>query len=339
MTAELGAAFNYSDLQGLSALRREAAADTPEARRAVAQQFEAMFLNMMLKEMRNASTRGRRPVRPRPHALSRGHARPAARAEPVAGPRHRPGRLDPAPVRRGAGQPRPSEPTGPVDAVACRRGRGRRGLRRDGQCAAGRRPVRRVEAGRPAADHPGPRAAGPRRTAPAAEPFNPATPQEFVERVWPHAERAARASGRGPEVLVAQAALETGWGRHTIRDGAGPSRTTCSASRPPAAGPASARRCPRWNSWTARRSAGARRSGRTAASGRASTTTCADTRQPALRSALAADNAEDYARALQAGGLRHRSALRGQDHWHRATRFAGPAGLRFKNPACGRQPA
>lgn len=43
----------------------------------------------------------------------------------------------------------------------------------------------------------------------------------FVREVWPHAERAGRELGVSPRVLVAQAALETGWGRHTIRDGAG----------------------------------------------------------------------------------------------------------------------
>ena len=52
----LESSFSFADLNGLSNLRREAAADTPEARRAVAQQFEALFLNMMLKQMRDAST-------------------------------------------------------------------------------------------------------------------------------------------------------------------------------------------------------------------------------------------------------------------------------------------
>lgn len=40
--------------------------------------------------------------------------------------------------------------------------------------------------------------------------------QRFVESLRPHAERAARRLGTTPEVLLAQAALETGWGRHVV---------------------------------------------------------------------------------------------------------------------------
>ncbi len=40
------------------------------------------------------------------------------------------------------------------------------------------------------------------------------TPEQFVERIWPYAQRAAQALGVDPRMLVAQAALETGWGRH-----------------------------------------------------------------------------------------------------------------------------
>lgn len=48
------------------------------------------------------------------------------------------------------------------------------------------------------------------------------TPEQFVAQIWPHAQRAAAELGVDPRTLVAQAALETGWGRHTIRrdDGA-----------------------------------------------------------------------------------------------------------------------
>ena len=44
------------------------------------------------------------------------------------------------------------------------------------------------------------------------------TPQEFVEAVMPLAEKASKALGVDPRVLVAQSALETGWGKHIIRD-------------------------------------------------------------------------------------------------------------------------
>ncbi|MCF7966586.1 flagellar assembly peptidoglycan hydrolase FlgJ [Methylobacter sp. Wu8] len=45
--------------------------------------------------------------------------------------------------------------------------------------------------------------------------------EEFVSRLHPYAERAARELGVEPKVLLAQAALETGWGRSVIRNSNG----------------------------------------------------------------------------------------------------------------------
>lgn len=42
------------------------------------------------------------------------------------------------------------------------------------------------------------------------------SPQDFVRAVWPHAQRAAETLGADPKALVAQAALETGWGKSII---------------------------------------------------------------------------------------------------------------------------
>lgn len=44
----------YLDTQGLAGLKREAAAQNPEALKAVAKQFEALFIQQMLKAMRDA---------------------------------------------------------------------------------------------------------------------------------------------------------------------------------------------------------------------------------------------------------------------------------------------
>lgn len=41
-------------------------------------------------------------------------------------------------------------------------------------------------------------------------------PEEFAQQLWPYAERAAQKLNVAPEALVAQAALETGWGKHVI---------------------------------------------------------------------------------------------------------------------------
>jgi len=43
------------------------------------------------------------------------------------------------------------------------------------------------------------------------------SPQDFVKTMWPLAESASEKTGISPKVLVAQAALETGWGKYVIR--------------------------------------------------------------------------------------------------------------------------
>ncbi len=47
------------------------------------------------------------------------------------------------------------------------------------------------------------------------------TPEDFIKAMLPYAEKAAEKLGIDPKVLVAQSALETGWGEHTIQDSYG----------------------------------------------------------------------------------------------------------------------
>ncbi|WP_295006483.1 flagellar assembly peptidoglycan hydrolase FlgJ [uncultured Dechloromonas sp.] len=53
--------------------------------------------------------------------------------------------------------------------------------------------------------------------APAVASDAPASSKEFVNRVWPHAVEASRSTGVPPQFLVAHSALESGWGRSEIR--------------------------------------------------------------------------------------------------------------------------
>lgn len=61
--------------------------------------------------------------------------------------------------------------------------------------------------------------AGSDATAALPERFD--SPEQFVSALKPLAEKAARELGVEPRVLIAQAALETGWGKHISRDDAG----------------------------------------------------------------------------------------------------------------------
>lgn len=50
-----------------------------------------------------------------------------------------------------------------------------------------------------------------------SEGWQPSSPVEFVKGLWPHAKRVAAMLGLKPAVLLAQAALETGWGQRMIQ--------------------------------------------------------------------------------------------------------------------------
>ncbi|MDT8370855.1 MAG: flagellar assembly peptidoglycan hydrolase FlgJ [Gammaproteobacteria bacterium] len=49
------------------------------------------------------------------------------------------------------------------------------------------------------------------------------SPQQFVEKLWPMAKRAADKIGVTPDVILSQVALETGWGKHVINKANGES--------------------------------------------------------------------------------------------------------------------
>ncbi len=56
-----------------------------------------------------------------------------------------------------------------------------------------------------------------------AKPETFDSPEQFVSKLQPYAEKAAKALGTDPAVLIAQAALETGWGKKVIKNAAGSS--------------------------------------------------------------------------------------------------------------------
>ncbi len=53
-----------------------------------------------------------------------------------------------------------------------------------------------------------------RQEAAAAQNWPPDSPKAFIETLWPYAKKAAEVLGVSPAVLIAQSALETGWGKH-----------------------------------------------------------------------------------------------------------------------------
>lgn len=172
----------YTDFAGLAALRAKTRVEDPEVLRQVARQFETLFTGMMLKSMR---------------ATSLGD-----------------------PLFSGNDQETYRQMFDQQIAMELSRGRGLgiaemlvrqlSGTLVTGAAAdAGRGPI------------PLPAARTGSVSTAAATGFAPEDTDTFVRGVWPHAQRAGRALGIDPRAIVAQAALETGWGKHIIRDDAG----------------------------------------------------------------------------------------------------------------------
>ncbi|MHB8472770.1 MAG: flagellar assembly peptidoglycan hydrolase FlgJ [Gammaproteobacteria bacterium] len=201
----------YTDLQGLTQLRGQAQQKSPEAMREAARQFEALFVQMMLKSMRDAKIgeglmdseqsdmyrdmydkqMSMEMTRQRGFGLAAmivkqldGNAAPAASVSAaMPGLPALPAQLNDRAQSATVAAPRVSTFAEGLPAFAP-------------ACSARAR---------------------------AATPVDLSTPQAFVQSVWPHAQQAARDLGVRPEVLVAQAALETGWGRAMMQQADGSS--------------------------------------------------------------------------------------------------------------------
>jgi flagellar protein FlgJ len=166
---DTSAATTYTDINGLAALKRDP--NSPEALNAVAQQVEALFLQMMLKSMRDATAAEEtdsnemgmyQDMFDKQVALSISQHADLGLARLLK--RQLAGKSAPGTVKLNSGEPVPTTP------------------------AAG--------------------------TPSAAIAHSPA---DFVSRVMPSIRRAATALGVDPAAMLAQAALETGWGQRTPR--------------------------------------------------------------------------------------------------------------------------
>ncbi len=176
------------DVNGLNALKRQAHSKSPEAMKATAQQFEALMLQVVLKSMRDAT----------PHD----------------------GMFD-------------SEQTRMYESMLDQQlaqvlstkggGTGLAAMIEKQLLQTRQEPV--PLSNLPLTPPPGP--AFPLTNSPAPIPLPSASPtsaipvspasRDFVSRVWPHAVSASQTTGIPAHFMVAQAALETGWGKSEPR--------------------------------------------------------------------------------------------------------------------------
>ncbi|MDJ0941593.1 MAG: flagellar assembly peptidoglycan hydrolase FlgJ [Woeseiaceae bacterium] len=174
-----------TDLHQFAELRRGADNRDPAVLREVASQFEAIFLQTMLKSMRDASIGDPIFGDSNSHEMYRDMLDKQLSLEMASGEGI--GLADMLVRQLGGADaaPRPGPAVGTGEAVA----------------------VPRVQ-----------------RSSPTQKPDAPVAwtdPASFVRDVWPHAQRVAEQLDVSPEAVLAQAALETGWGKHVIpaRDG------------------------------------------------------------------------------------------------------------------------
>lgn len=189
------------DLKGLDALRT-ASAETPydpKTLRAVAQQFESLFIGMMLKSMREAKlgdglfdsdqSRFYQDMFDQQLSVSLSQGRGLGIADLLVRSLSPPGA--PVAMPPGAYGRSTRRPTATATSTAT------------APSAAAIRP----------AEAPAPAAGDAVGAAPAADGALAGTPEDFVALVMPAASAAGSALGVDPLALVAQAALESNWGR------------------------------------------------------------------------------------------------------------------------------
>lgn len=186
MVARLDAQASLAlDTQALTQLRLQAKQAPDQALKAAAQQFESVFLNMMLKSMRDAT--------PQDGMFDSEQTKMFT------------GMLD-----QQLAQSMSSRGVGLADIMV-------KQLSRNmvGQSGTIEGATRIKGAESPAAQ---PAIRGFQSPLSAIPPgINESTPQDFVNRMLPHAMPASLASGVPPQLMLGQAALESGWGKHEIR--------------------------------------------------------------------------------------------------------------------------
>jgi peptidoglycan hydrolase FlgJ len=197
--ANVAVPTNAVDLEGLSDLRRRAQREDPRALAEVAVQFEALFIGMMLESARSASLGS---------GLDSGETEQyfALMDRQVALEMARHGGFGFGKMLEQQLAPRANATSDTENAAAAL-------SHSRGRSAHGAPPAPAVEAGTAEFPHALPPSLAALGGAPSTEAQGEPTPAEFVTALLPEAKEAAAALGVEPRLLLAQAALETGWGR------------------------------------------------------------------------------------------------------------------------------
>ena len=246
MTPQSAGSRIYTDFSGLQKLKVSARAESPEAVKAVAKEFEASFVEMMLKSLRDASSgdgimesdgsRMYQDMFDKQIAVDISERGDFGVAQVIE-----------AQLTKSKGKPPAQKPTGeaivpgfgpstqnPFNLSGLHNGKAAQAhsltktsaqnLNMPERRAIPIKPLIDLGQGRQLiSDQPVVQKVAPAIpiTSKQLERTTFRSPQEFIETMRPHAERAAKEIGVDPELLIAQAALETGWGKKVIRNSDG----------------------------------------------------------------------------------------------------------------------
>jgi len=183
----------YTDFSGLAELKAGAREQSPQARKEVARQFEAIFIQIMLKSMRQAGesndsgesdqVKFYQQMFDQQVALELANSRSIGLAKIFE---------------------RQLQANGPTQMAGT------------GSQILARKAFPGVEEAVPASIRKETDYIGPAEEPATELQWPPETPAQFVRQLWPVARKAAERLGVAPEVILAQAALESGWGRRTV---------------------------------------------------------------------------------------------------------------------------
>ncbi|MCW8883770.1 MAG: flagellar assembly peptidoglycan hydrolase FlgJ [Motiliproteus sp.] len=234
---------SYADLQGLDSLKLKSKNNDPEALQAVAKQFESLFLNMLLKNMRQANesfgkgsyfdsnqTRFYQNMLDQQMSLTLSENNSIGLSEVLVrqlSPKsslEEPGKVNtdfggPDQQRRVFNQALERTAEAAVKAAEKNSQSGESDALpelRPGDFVDAIKAVEAELIGDPIPVEQVLAKLQPTVSAPVAEQLPPRfdTPEAFIRDLYPIAQRVAGDLGVDPKVLVAQAALETGWGKH-----------------------------------------------------------------------------------------------------------------------------
>ncbi|MGB2063645.1 MAG: flagellar assembly peptidoglycan hydrolase FlgJ [Marinomonas gallaica] len=197
----------FADFNSLASLKRQAQQDPDAALKKVAQEFEAIFINMMFKNMREANENiggglfDSTQTKQYTEMMDTQMAQSLANAGGIG--------LSESLIRQlqgqGSGVSSPDlNDTSDLEADF---------LRNLPTLDAER--IRAV-AKKAAEDFTGAVQTPTSSSSVSAKDVAFDSPDRFVETLWPHAQKAGEKLGVDPKAILAQAALETGWGKHPI---------------------------------------------------------------------------------------------------------------------------